>query len=70
MQATLTKVQDAQPVGRYNPTAVDSQKAQADFRIICILGKPTIEWRDGKREAVTRRKLASLQAAHSWACDF
>lgn len=34
MAATITKTQAAQPVGEYQPTTVDAQRAAADVRIV------------------------------------
>jgi hypothetical protein len=67
--ATLTKIKAAQPMGEYTPTAVDRTKAGVDFRLINV-GPNVIAWQDGRRERVTNRQLAKLQAAHTWATDF
>lgn len=69
MTVTFTKTQNAQPMGQYKPTAVDAAKACADFRILQV-GPNYIRWADGRGEMVSNRKLAKLQADHSWACDF
>ena len=70
MQVTLVKTRDAQPMGEYKPTALDARKAAADFLLTDVSCGNSIVWRDGRRETVTNRKLAKLQAAHTWACDF
>lgn len=71
MEATCTKIQDAQPLGEYTPTIVDDEKKAADFRLLDVsTSKKFIRWRDGRAEYVTARQLAKLQAAHSWAPDF
>lgn len=70
MKTTISKIADAQPCGRYAPTAIDAAKAAADFRIIDMSGNPTIRWRDGRQETITRRALKRLQSQHSWAPDF
>lgn len=67
---TFRKVKDAQPMGEYKPTSVDEAKKAADFRLIAVGTKNDIVWKDGRRESVTRRQLAKLQAAHTWATDF
>jgi hypothetical protein len=56
-------------MGTYKPTALDHAKAAAAFRLVNI-GPNLIVWQDGRRERVTERQLAKLQAAHSWATDF
>ncbi|KAF7956343.1 hypothetical protein AWV80_38765 [Cupriavidus sp. UYMU48A] len=69
--ATLRKVKDAQPMGQYKPTAVDARKAGADFLLVDVSGaENVIVWRDGRSERVSDRRLATLQASHSWATDF
>lgn len=70
MQATIIKTRDAQPMGQYQPTALDSAKADAEFRLIAVGRKNTIVWANGRSEYVTDAKLAKLQAAHHWAADF
>lgn len=70
MEATCTLIRKAQPMGQYKPTAVDAQKAAADFCLIYTGNKTTIRWATGKIECVTDRALAKLQSAHTWACDF
>lgn len=69
MNATMTKIQNAQPMGEYKPTAVDAKKAAADFLLINV-NPNIIDWKDGRRERVTSRQLSKLQASHSWATDF
>ncbi len=51
-------------------TAIDARKAAADFRILDVGKRYSIAWKDGRRERVTCRQLAKLQAAHTWATDF
>lgn len=67
MEATFTKIKSAQPMGQYQPTAIDTAKASADFR---LLDMNTIRWQDGRTEYVTRAKLTKLQKTHTWATDF
>lgn len=69
--ATVTKTKSAQPAGVYVPTQIDAQKAAAEFRLTACFGnKNAIVWRDGRIETVSNRRLAKLQAAHTWATDF
>lgn len=71
MTATIAKTREAATAGIYAPTAVDAQKAAADFRMVAIVGRKTvIVWRDGRQEVVTDRALAGLMARHSCASDF
>lgn len=69
MQATITKTKSAQPMGQYQPTAIDAAKAAADFRLLQV-SPYVIAWKDGRRERVTERQLKKLQAAHTWTTDF
>ena len=70
MQATITKIQNAQPMGEYQPTAIDTLKADADFRLINV-APYVIRWKDGKQETVNKRMLTKLQAQHpNWMADF
>ena len=58
-------------LGEYRETAVDRQKAAADFLILDVSGsRNTIRWRDGRIELVTDRQLDRLQARHTSATDF
>jgi hypothetical protein len=58
-------------MGEYKRTAVDDAKANADFRLLDVSGtKKVIAWKDGRREYVTNRQLAKLQATYTWAPDF
>jgi hypothetical protein len=67
----MQKALDAQPMGAYQPTTVDAEKAAADFRILDIDRKTAfIAWRDGRRERVSRWKLAELERMYTWAPDF
>lgn len=70
--ARLVKTREFRPHGcAMAPTAVDQAKADADFRVLDVSGRRTrIAWRDGRRQDVTARELARLQAAHTWAPDF
>lgn len=70
MNATITKIKDAQPMGEYKPTSVDVEKKVADFRLVAVGKKNTIVWLCGKLESITDRQLEKLQSQHSWACDF
>ena len=57
--------------GSYKPTAIDVDKKNADFLIISIGSKPTINWKNGKIERLKSRKaLEKLQKIHTWATDF
>lgn len=69
MKVTFTKVQDAQPKGEYQPTAVDAAKAAASFRLVNV-SPNIIVWNDGRQQTVNARELKKLQAAHTWATDF
>lgn len=70
MNATCTLIRTAQPMGQYKPTSLDAAKAAADFLLTDVSCGNRIVWRDGRRETVTDRKLAKLQAAYTWATDF
>ena len=67
--ATVTKTKDAEPMGEYKPTAVDARKAAADFLLINV-NPNIIDWKDGRRERVTAKKLKVLQKKYKWATDF
>lgn len=69
MKATITKTKDAQPMGPYQATAVDTAKAEADFRITSV-SPYYIAWKDGRVERVTKRQLEKLQASHTFMTDF
>lgn len=57
--------------GSYKPTAIDVDKKNADFLIISVGSKPTINWKNGKIERLkSRRALEKLQKIHNWATDF
>jgi hypothetical protein len=61
----------AEPCGAYQPTSRDAEKAAADFLVIDVsTAKCVIDWRDGRREWVSRRELKKLQAAHTWMTNF
>jgi len=66
------KLQQDPPESKpYCKTALDERKAAADFLITGHLkSKTIIEWKDGKRDFVTRAKLQKLQNQHNWATDF
>lgn len=66
---TITKTQEAPPVGEYKPTSVDAAKDAADFRVIGV-SPFYVRWKDGRTEQVTSLQLKRLQAAHTWATDF
>ena len=70
MSATISKIKDAQPMGEYKPTGIDTAKKAADFRLVAVSRKNTIIWKDGRLEYVTDKQLERLQAKHSWASDF
>ena len=56
---------------QYKPTSVDTNKKNADFLIISVGSKPTINWKNGKIERLkSRRALEKLQKIHNWATDF
>jgi hypothetical protein len=80
--ATMTKVQDAPPLGEYKRTSVDDQKDAADARIISVDdGKFTLRTDtmqisgrgikpcNGGYE-VTRKALEKLQETYTIASDF
>lgn len=67
--ATFTKVKDAQQMGEYVSTSVDTQKNNADF-LIKQMNPIYIKWKSGESQIVTRAKLNKLQKAHTWATDF
>lgn len=69
MEATVTKIRSAQPMGAYQRTALDDRKAAADFLLVQV-SPNYIRWQDGRGERVTDRQLTKLQAAHCWATDF
>ena len=57
--------------GSYKPTAIDVDKKNADFLIISIGSRPTINWKNGRIEQLkSRRALEKLQKIHNWATDF
>lgn len=59
------------PPGEYRPTEVDAKKKAADFLLTGVSGsKMEIRWKCGRCERVTDRKLAKLQALHTWTTDF
>lgn len=70
MQATMTKMQDAQSVGLYKPTSIDERKAAADF--LLIQASPiVIRWKDDRTETVRPAQLHKLQTQHpNWMTDF
>lgn len=83
--ATLTKVQDAQPLGTYKPTSIDERKANADIRILSVEdGKFTIESKielklgRGMKQPytrkdlyeVTKKALEKLQTQYNVVTDF
>ena len=65
---SLTKTATAQVLGTYTPTAVDSAKAACDFLLVDMAG--VIDWKDGRRQFVTKRELKALQAKHTWMTNF
>lgn len=67
---TVRKTKTAQKQGAYQPTAIDAQKAAADFRLVSVGKKNTIVWAGGVVERVTDARLVALQAALSYAVDF
>lgn len=62
------KVATAQVAGTYNATTVDTAKASCDFLLIDIYG--VIEWKDGKRQYVSKRELKALQSKFTWMTNF
>jgi len=70
-RTTITKTRLAAPIGAYVATAVDAEKAAAEFRMVAVVGRKTaIVWQSGSSEVVTARRLADLQASHTFAADF
>lgn len=83
--ATMTKVQDAQPLGTYKPTSIDARKEEADIRIMGVDGtftlyskvplrgrgikQPSPERRPDWYE-VTHNALARIQTQHTVETDF
>ena len=70
MNAILRKTKNAQPMGEYKPTEIDSAKKSAYFRLVSAGGKNKIIWQDGRAESVTDAKLEMLQNSYTWATDF
>lgn len=66
----LVKTKDAQPMGEYKPTELDSKKKACDFLLTGVGSKNRIVWADGKAEYVTDRRLQNLQNQFTWATDF
>lgn len=64
----LVKTATAKPLGTYVPTALDAQKSACDFLLIDMDG--VIDWKDGRRQYVTKRELKALKAKHSWMTNF
>lgn len=69
MTTTFTKTKEAQTLGTYKTTQIDSTKTNADFRLTQVAPN-YIVWQDGKSEIVTSAKLKKLQAQFSWVTDF
>ena len=69
MEATITKIKSAEPMGSYQRTTVDDRKDAADFLLINVCPN-VIRWNDGTVQRVTSRQLSKLQTSHSWATDF
>lgn len=65
---SLRKVATAPAAGTYNPTSIDAAKASADFVVIDVAG--VIDWKDGRRQFVTKRELNALKAKHTWMTSF
>ncbi len=82
MQATMIKTAEAQPMGRYEPTAIDAAKALADIRITGVCGGYEIDSRvalSGRgikafategRYLVTRAALDKLEKQYNVVTDF
>ncbi len=68
--AVVRKVKSAQPTGQYVATGLDAAKMAAQFLVVAVGTKNTIQWADGRTERVTDAKLAQLQNAHSWSANF
>ena len=64
----LRKVATTQVAGTYVPTSLDAAKASADFLVIDAAG--VIDWKDGRRQFVTKRELNALKAKHTWMTNF
>lgn len=65
----LTKVQNAQEMGKYKPTQIDQAKKDVDFRLMQV-SPYYIKWSNGRGEIVSLRKLRMLQEKYSWIVDF
>lgn len=68
LHAMITKTATAQALGTYKPTATDAAKAACDFLLIDAAG--VIDWKDGRRQFVTKRELKALKAKYSWMTNF
>lgn len=68
MTTTFTKTKEAQTLGTYNNTQIDSAKTNAAFRLTQVAPN-YIVWQDWKSEIVTSAKLKKLQTQFSWVTD-
>lgn len=67
---SFTKIKDAEKMGSYNSTAVDSHKSKADFLLIQT-SPYIIRWRlSGTCEQVSESKLKRMQEKYNWATEF
>ncbi len=80
MNATITKIQDAQPMGEYKPTALDARKEAATVRLIqcspyVVRSKVELSGRGVKRLNTGLFQLSDaawskVGATHTCVCDF
>lgn len=68
-RVSFLKTQEHQQTGEYKPTSVDEEKKEVDFRIVQV-GPYFINWKDGRRERVTEKRLKNLQSKFTWTTDF
>lgn len=68
-EVTFQKTEEHQPMGEYQPTEIDREKDEADFRITQT-GPYYIRWKDGRGETVTAVRLERLKEEFTWTTDF
>lgn len=70
MTTTFTKVAEAQKMGNYNLTSVDSVKKAVDFTIESV-NPIFVSFNDNSFSGiVTKSELKKLQAVHTWKTNF
>ena len=66
----ITKVQNHQIMGVYQPTTLDQQKSSVDF-LLTGVSPNFIKWNNtGETQKVTANQLAKLQNTFTWKTDF